>query len=1055
LRTSSAARFLALSFLFLSVGFAQSPNGTISGIVHDPSDRPIPDADVLIVSDLTNIQYQTKTSDEGIYIVRDLPPGQYRIQITKRGFKTLIKPGLILNVQNALSVSITLPLGAVSEVVTVDAGAPLINTTDATVSTVVDRQFAENLPMNGRSFQSLIELTPGVVLTPSSPTDGGQFSVDGQRAASNYWMVDGVGANVGISSNLIAGNGLGGALGSFSAFGGTNSLVSVDAMQEFRVQTSGYAPEFGRTPGGQISIVTRSGTNRFHGTVFDYIRNDVFDANNWFNTSIAPSIPKPEERQNDFGGTFGGPIVKDHTFFFFSYEGLRLRLPQTALTNVPDESARKNANPSLQPYLNAFPLPNGPDDLATGVAQLNASYSNPASLDAYSLRVDHNLSDKLQLFGRYNFSPSEIILRGNGAALSTISPSRISMQTGTAGLTWAISASTTNDLRFNYSQTDASSNFNLDGFGGAVPLASLPFPAAYTQTNGQFSFGIISLGTNYRLSSGANARNTQRQFNVVENFSLSKGSHTLKFGADFRRLAPSYDPYEYFQEGAFLDVPSSEGGASDFTYVQSNRNANFLFKNLGLFTQDTWRVTPRLTVTYGLRWDVDFPPESTSGPSFPAVTGFNLNDLSGLALSSTNIPPYKTTYNNFAPRVGAAYQISQKRNRSTVLRGGFGVFYDLATSETGNAIGASYPFGAFEYNFGGAFPLSPEAAAPPAITPENLSSEALLAFDPKLKLPYTLQWNIAIEQGLGAAQSLSISYIGASGRRLIQTADVLSPNANIAEAVLVTNAATSSYNAAQIKFERRLSRGLQLLTSYTFSHSIDDASAGSEYGNFANLLVPGLNTNANRGPSDFDIRNGFSAGLTYELLVPRVKPWADRLFRGWSVQSFVFARSAPPVSLSDIAFFEFRGVTAQIRPDVVPDQSYYLYGPQYPGGVAFNPAAFTGPPVDPVTGSPTRQGNLGRNALRAFGATQWDFALHRDFHFWDRVTLQFRAEMFNLLNHPNFGPEFNEFGSSRFGVSTQMLGASLNSGNLGGGAFSPLYQIGGSRSMQFALKLSF
>src|SRR5713101_4148974 len=245
---SLVVRFLILLFLFLGLSLAQSPNGTISGIVHDPSDRPIPDAEILIVNDLTNIQYQTKTSDEGIYIVPNLPPGPYRIQVTKRGFKTLIKPGLILNVQNALSVSITLPLGAVSEVITVQAGAPLINTTDASVSTVVDRQFAENLPLNGRSFQTLIYLTPGVVPTASTFADGGQFSVNGQRAVSNYWTVDGVSGNVGVGVSLLGtpGNGLGGALGSFNAQGGTNSLVSVDAMQEFRIQTSNYASEFGR-----------------------------------------------------------------------------------------------------------------------------------------------------------------------------------------------------------------------------------------------------------------------------------------------------------------------------------------------------------------------------------------------------------------------------------------------------------------------------------------------------------------------------------------------------------------------------------------------------------------------------------------------------------------------------------------------------------------------------------------------------------------------------------------------------------------------------------------
>src|SRR5258708_5497915 len=245
----------------------------------------------------------------------------------------------------------------------------MVNTESAAVSTVVDRQFAENIPLNGRSFQTLIQLTPGVVLTANNGFDTGQFSVNGQRASSNYWMVDGVSANIGMAASPVSGNGLGGALGSSSVLGGTNSLVSVDAMQEFRIQTSTFAPEFGRTPGGQISIVTRSGTNQFHGTAFDYLRNDVFDANKWFNgvNILNPTpLPKAKERQNDFGGTLGGPILKNKTFFFFSYEGLRLRLPQTALTFVPDASftpggttnSRQNAIPALQPYLNAFPLPN-------------------------------------------------------------------------------------------------------------------------------------------------------------------------------------------------------------------------------------------------------------------------------------------------------------------------------------------------------------------------------------------------------------------------------------------------------------------------------------------------------------------------------------------------------------------------------------------------------------------------------------------------------------------------------------------------------------------------
>src|SRR4029077_20809879 len=230
-------------------------------------------------------------------------------------------------------------------------------------------------------------------------------------------------------------------LGSYSALGGTNSLVSVDAMQEFRVQTSTYAPEFGRTPGGQISIVTRSGTNQFHGTAFDYLRNDALDASNWFNGfNNDPPLPKSKERQNDFGGTLSGPLVKDHTFFFFSYEGLRLRLPQTLLSNVPDRFARENADPALQPYLNAFPLDPNQPDLGNGIAQFNATVSNPATLNAYSLRVDQRLSEKLTLFGRYNYSPSEFVQRGaNNAALSDLFSSRITTQTATVGTTWALS----------------------------------------------------------------------------------------------------------------------------------------------------------------------------------------------------------------------------------------------------------------------------------------------------------------------------------------------------------------------------------------------------------------------------------------------------------------------------------------------------------------------------------------------------------------------------------------------------------------------------------------
>ena len=628
-------------------------------------------------------------------------------------------------------------------------------------------------------------------------------------------------------------------------------------------------------------------------------------------------------------------------------------------------------------------------------------------------------------------------------------------------MTWAISPVAANDFRFNYSSTDASSSFYLDSFGGAVPLGALPFPTSFTSRNALFSFGINTLGfNNGTLVAGEGVHNQQRQLNIVDSISMQRGSHSMKFGVDFRRLSPSFVSSAYRQASFFLDIPSAETGTPQFNDVFSGLPLNFLFRNLGLFAQDTWHIAPRLTVTYGLRWDVDFVPSTVSGPDFNAVTGFDLGNLSNLALAPSGTPPYKTKWGNIAPRFGIAYQISQSQRWQTVLRGGFGVFYDLASSEAGNIVNPyGYPFGSAA-NPVSSFPLSAVAAAPPPIMPPNASNFGTLnAFDPNLESPYTLQWNVAVEQALGKEQTVSVSYIGAAGRRLIQTAIVFSPNPNLAFANLTTNAGTLDYNALQLQFQRRLSRGLQVLSSYSWSHSLDTASAGSPAS--GSNALPGLNPKLNRGPSDFDVRNEFSAGLTYDVPAPKGNAFAHAILGGWSTDNIVQARSAPPVDVYYGDFGELsNGFLTNVRPDVVTGQPFYLYGPQYPGGKAFNPAAFTPPPLDPTTGLPVRQGNLPRNALRGFGLTQWDFAVHREFPIHESLKLQFRAEMFNVLNHPNFGQPVGNLGfpgalTPQFGRSIQMLGEGLAGGSLGSGAFDPLYQVGGPRSIQLALKLLF
>ena len=343
----------------------------------------------------------------------------------------------------------------------------------------------------------------------------------------------------------------------------------------------------------------------------------------------------------------------------------------------------------------------------------------------------------------------------------------------------------------------------------------------------------------------------------------------------------------------------------------------------------------------------------------------------------------------------------------------------------------------------GAFPLSPQNAAPPALT-ANLPVSTILVADPHLKLPRTYQWNVALEQSIGRSQSLSVTYIGAIGRNLLRSTKLFNVNPNFPFITLTTNSATSDYHALQIKFQRRLSRGLQGLASYTFSHSIDIASTDAANNRSTPETI--ASPNIDRGNSDFDIRHSFTAGVTYDLPSPGLNKTAHAIFVGWSLDTFILARSAPPVDVIG-ATSNVGGVTLASRPNLNPGVPLELFGTQYPGGKIFNRAAFTAAPAG-------QQGNFGRNVLRGFGAWQADVGLQRQFHLAEKLELRFRAEFFNIFNHPNFGSPINLRTSPLFGRSTQTLANSLGSGGANGG-LNPLYQIGGPRSIQFALKLQF
>ena len=1023
---------------------AQSTNASLAGRITDPSHALIVGAKVAAIRGSVNITFETTTNAAGEYYLANLPPDSYRIEIERPGFKKLVKPDLILHVQDAIRVDFEMTLGDVSETVTVEPGGPLVNTESATVSTVVDRRFVDNLPLNGRTFQTLIALTPGVVLTPTALFDQGQFSVNGQRTDANYFSVDGVSANFGVTAFLAMNQTASGALPALTASGGTNSLVSVDAMQEFRIQTSSFAPEFGRTPGGQISVATRAGTNSFHGTMFEYFRNGALDANNWF--ANLNHLPKPQAHQNDFGGVLGGPILKNKSFFFFSYEGLRLRQPFTRQSIVPDIASRQQAPIATRPFLNAYPIPNGPAT-GPGLAQFNASYSDPSSLDAYSVRVDHLVNARLNLFARYNYSPSDLVQRAapfTTPALSTVDLISSSVHTFTLGLTQAITPGISNEVRMNYSNHRVAARFAVDNLGGAVALPdSLLFPSGITSADSAYLFLIVGVG---EWAQGKGGTDEQRQVNLIDNLSMTRGSHQLKFGVDYRWLAPFTSPFTYRPFVAFTGMTAAPGGALSGTATLAQpatfQTNSLLSQNFSVYGQDAWKITPRLTMTYGLRWDVNPALKGKHATDDPfTVTG--LDNPPTIALAPRGTALYKTTYGNFAPRVGLGYQLADRPNWGTVLRAGFGIFYDLGQGSLG-AASSSFPYSASRSFTLAPFPLSPQNAAPPALR-TNPPVDTIFVAVPNLKLPRTYQWNLALEQFIGKSQSMSATYIGAIGRDLLRATNLFNVNPNFLAVVVTDNSATSDYHALQLAFQRRLSRGLQGLASYSFSHSIDIASSDTSAGS---LNTPGsiANPQVDRGDSSFDIRHSFTAGVTYDLPSPESHKFVRAVMRGWSLNSFILARSAPPVNIVGGTFF-VAGVSLAPRPNVNPGVPLELFGSQYPGGRIFNRAAFTPAPAG-------TQGNFGRNVLRGFGAWQVDMSAQRNFQLTEKVGLRFRAEFFNIFNHPNFGSPINTVTSPLFGFSTQTLANSLGAGGANGG-LNPLYQVGGPRSIQFALKLQF
>ena len=675
-RPSSRLAFIPVLFILavgaISPAHAQTETGTIYGSINDPTGAVVPKATVRLIDVDRDIGTDLATDISGFYTFASVRPGHYRMEVEKSGFKLVRVTGITVNVQDNVEENFKLVVGSASESVTVVANPENLNTTDAAVSTVVDNRFVENMPLNGRSFSSLLELTPGVVLNATNFYDQGQFSVNGQRPDANYFTVDGVSANLGLPAANF-GQGGAGQLPATNAFGGMSNLVSIDALQEFRLQTSTYAPEFGRTPGAQVSVVTKSGTNAFHGTAFEYFRNDVLDSNDWFANNLGKK--KAALRQNDFGGVLGGPIIKDKLFFFGSYEGLRVRQPQVANTYEPTLATIQSAPAAVQPLLNAFPKPNGAlcPNCQAGTAGFASTYSDPSSLDSYSGRVDYLLTKKVTIFGRYSNAPSTIAQRAPGGVnYNDISHTDYRTQTLTVGSDQMFTPRLTNDVRFNYSRSRTNIFYTLDGFGGGVPpAASVLFPSIASPQNADAAFfgDLNPYGLKY--IAGELAKNLQEQINVTDSIAWTIRSHQLKFGVDYRRLKPEQNSSAYNAQYVFLSLANVLANNMPEAAVVGREPATLAFTNVGLFAQDTWKATRTLTITYGLRWEYNRAPSSVSGT--PPFTVNQVTDFATMTLASEGTSLWHAQKDDFAPRLGLAWNARP----NLVIRAGAGFFYDL------------------------------------------------------------------------------------------------------------------------------------------------------------------------------------------------------------------------------------------------------------------------------------------------------------------------------------------------------------------------------------------
>jgi hypothetical protein len=992
----TCGRIVSLIAIGVLSGAAASaqPSGYLYGRILDPSDAAVAEAAITVLNEDSGFRRTMESQSDGVYSVGSLAPGSYKITVRKEGFRTVIRFHVRVDRNETTRVDFALTLGSMQETITVEGTTSIVQRDEASVATNLVHEEIDKLPLNGRGLFGLMELAPGTNIVPATRGDAGQFVTDGQRPNTNYFAVDGVSANNGVSAGGLPAQAAGGALPVLSAFGSLDALISLDAVQDFQIQTSSTGSDFGWLPGASIAITSRSGSDELHGSGAFSFRDELLGANDWFANRAGE--PRAALREENEAATLGGPLRRNRTFFFLSFERMDLRQPFAWYEAVPSIRARKSASAWAQPALALFPNPNGPE-LGNGLAVWNGRDSRPAGLEAGSVRVDHMLTKRISWFGRYSDSPSN-------EQFGDIQINRLDFRSwsGTIGLNARLGPEASFDFRLNESVTSAQSVWSGNSGCELLPVAAqfLPAPTCGLLVR----FQIDGVG---QLVSGSEGERRQRQFQIAQSASWKHGGHTLQAGVDYRRIVPvRRDAYGTLSLIAD-DIPSLDNRGNLWIAQSSPMSASTEVGEFSAWTRDTWKVTPRLTLTGGLRWEFSPAPTNPGGENFLTATNTVLKYVR---------PLWPGPYGHFAPRLGVAF--SPDKSGRTVLRAGAGLYFDSSLSIATDALNAG-PW-SVDFFHSGRFGL--------------FSGLLSYGFMPDLVLPRVKQWNFSVEHALSANDVVSIGYVGSAGRDLIRR-EVGGPGSSLtAWVALTTNHGASDYQAFVAQYHRHLAHGLEALVAYSWSHSLDDDSSDTF------LLWTGAGSPAARdhASSDFDLRHSLTASFSYALPGPA---------KGWSLDGILRARSGFPITVLSTDQYTGIGFMNAFRPNLAPNVPVWVPDSSAPGGRSLNPQAFQ-------AAAGGQQGNLGRNALTGFGMSQIDLAVRREFRVADRRTLELRVEAFNALNQANLADPVRYLNSPFFGQSTSMLNLMLGTGSSGSG-LAPLLESGGPRSVEAVLRFRF